>query len=144
MRTALPIVACVAMLLTATAALVQELSSPAEDARALCEQALDRLMVGDIEGVDLFCAPDHQPREVDLQVFRAQIGAMTDHIARCGKPLGYELLEEKQYGSTFLRCKYVAKYEQKFVIWTFLLIRLDGPWFLHRVDFNTDLKALFE
>ena len=67
-----------------------------------------------------------------------------DRVPAYGEPLGYEVLEEKRYGSTFLRYKYEVKYERKYVIWTFLLVRLKGPCSLHQVHFNTDLKALFE
>ena len=73
-----------------------------------------------------------------------QLAVLKDRIPSCGEPLGYELLEEKQYGTTFLRYKYVVKYERKYVIWTFLLVRLKGPWLLHRVNFNTEVEALFE
>jgi len=151
MRKGLFATACLVMpLLMATAAFVQESSSPSDDdPRLLCEQALNRLMLGEAEGIDLLLdrlrANDQtEPSDVNWQMFRAQLGLLMDRIPGCGEPLGYELLEEKQYGTTFLRYKYVVKYERKYVIWTFLLVRLKGPWSLHRVNFNTEVEALFE
>ena len=151
MRKRLCICACLVMLLLmATAAFVQESSSPSDDdPRLLCEQALDRLMLGETEGIDLLlerlrASGQGEPSDVNWQMFRAQFGVLKDRIPSCGEALGYELLEEKQYGTTFLRYKYVVKYERKYVIWTFLLVRLKGPWLLHRVNFNTEVEALFE
>ena len=150
MRKGLFVTACVAMLLMATAAFVQESSSPSDDdPRLLCEQALDRLMVGDIEGINpLFerlLGQDHPDlEEGKWKPFRKHLELMSDRIPKWGEPLGYELLEEKQYGTTFLRYKYVVKYERQYVIWTFLLVRLKGPWSLHQMNFSTDVEALFE
>ncbi|HUT91499.1 MAG TPA: hypothetical protein VMY37_18515 [Thermoguttaceae bacterium] len=150
MRKGLLVTACVAMLLMATAAFVQESSSPSDDdPRLLCEQALDRLMLGEAEGIDLLLEKlrangQAEPPDVNWQMFRAQLGLLMDRTSSCGEPLGYELLETKQFGTTFVRYKYVVKYERKYVIWTFLLVRLNGPWSLHQVNFNTDLEALFE
>lgn len=150
MRKGLFTTACLVMLLMATAAFVQESRSPSDsDPRLLCEQALDRLMLGDAEGIDLLlerlgASGQAQSPDDNWKMFRAQYGVLKDRIPSCGAALGYELLEEKQYGTTFVRYKYVVKYERKYVIWTFLLVRLQGPWLLHRVNFNTEVEALFE
>ncbi|MCK5237411.1 MAG: hypothetical protein KAR06_10530 [Deltaproteobacteria bacterium] len=59
-----------------------------------------------------------------------------------GKVIGYELIHEESYGSSFVELVYIMKLEDAPIFWKFYFYKPNKEWFVTGVTFNTDPDLL--
>lgn len=59
-----------------------------------------------------------------------------------GKPLGFELLKQQDYGASIARMVYVLKCEKHPLIWEFYFYKPKSEWTLVRIMFNDRFDLL--
>ena len=120
--------------------------SSEKELQALSEQALDRLMRGEVEGFELLKrhSVEMGSEEALDRFFRSQVDRVKQYMRKWGKPLGYELIARPKAGDSFCRYVYLSKYENNFLRWVFTYYRPREGWLFFRLDFDDDVNALFE
>lgn len=117
-----------------------------KDMQALCEGALMRLTKGQSGGFDLLrqhSVDKKEDAELD-RFFRSQADRVKNFIRRWGKPLEHKLIARRRVGDSFFRYVYLCKYEKNFLRWSFTFYQPKDGWYFFRLDFDDDIKALFE
>lgn len=90
-------------------------------------KAFDALMEGSL-------LPVSQPNAVSRLK-----GQLENGLRVYGRPVGYELLEEKSIGSSLVRCVYVFRLEKYPLFWEFFFYKGTDRWLPVDVRFNDRL-----
>lgn len=59
-----------------------------------------------------------------------------------GRVLGYDLIKEQKYGSSFVRLVYVLKSQKAPTVWEFYFYKPGDRWFLANINFNDRFRHL--
>lgn len=59
-----------------------------------------------------------------------------------GRPIGFELQNEKRFGASLVRLTYIQKLEQHPLVWRFWFYKPGDAWFLDNVAFNDQFNFL--
>jgi len=115
----------------------------AEDAppRARADQFFGGLIRGDTDKAyaELFAGSLAMEDPARLEQAKQQIAA---NLSKYGKPLGYDLIMEKAFGTSVVRLVYILKMEKHPIIWEFFFYRPRDNWFLANFDINDEFKGL--
>lgn len=135
--------AFVLLCLLASSATAAELEDQAQ-IRRITEQTMKTVVAGDLRGGLELARPYVvvPPAEFDALIGQAelQFPMMT---ARFGKPVGYELLYEKEVGQSLLKVVYLYRFERHATVWNFYFYRGSGGWVLNSFHFDDEIRALF-
>ena len=107
----------------------------------LAEEFFAGFIRGDTDNAyaKLFAGSLAEQDPAKLEEGKRQIAA---NLSRYGKPLGYELVIEKPFGTSVVRLVYILKMEQHPIIWEFFFYRPKDKWFLANFDLNDEFKGL--
>ena len=131
-----------AILLTTSAALAETQSpAPAEPPKARAEQFLAGLVAGDVDASfdKLFAdSRSSQPKSEWIDPMKRQL---SEGLPARGKPLRFELVEERPVGSSVLLLTYVLVMERHPVVLKFIFYRPEKTWIMDTIRFDDQLPA---
>ena len=109
--------------------------------RQHAEQFLSGLVSGDTEKAydRLFAGSAMADQSTRVEAVKRQTAA---NLPLYGKPLGYELVMEKTFGTSAVRLLYILKTEKHPVVWEFFFYRPKDTWLLANVRFNDEFNGL--
>ena len=84
--------------------------------------------------VDGSLIPSSQPNAVSRLKSQLENG-----LRVYGRPVGYDLLEEKSFGPSLVRCVYIFRLEKYPLIWEFFFYKGTDRWLPIEVRFNDQL-----
>lgn len=129
--------------LTLLVILIAISTAGAEDSnpRQRAEQFFVALTHGDTDKAydQLFAGSIADPNSTQLEALKRQTA---ENLPKYGKPLGYEVVIEKTFGTSVVRLVYILKMEKHPVVFEFFFYRPKGTWFLANVRLNDEFNGL--
>ena len=110
--------------------------------RERAEASLARVGKGEIVPAydDLFAGSpvlSAKPQALDAMKRQTEAG-----LPLYGKPIGFELQNEKKFGASIVRLTYIQRLEQHPLVWRFWFYKPTDTWFVDYVTFNDQFNFL--
>jgi hypothetical protein len=115
-----------------------------QDARALAEATLERVIAGEYQAAfdDLRPVWPFSQGELDA-LLSTTVNQRATVAERFGESLGYAFVRRETLGGSLLRLTYMELTERHALRWAFLFYKPDNTWTLNSVIWDDDVDALF-
>lgn len=135
---------CVLLIPLASAAQVAQLHTE-EDARAVSDEVMERVVRGDYEAAfeQLRSYWPFASAELDA-LLDTTVAQRTQVAPRFGKSLGHTLIRSRTVEESLLELVYMEKTERHALRWVFLFYKPHDRWILNNIEWNDDIDALFD
>ncbi|MFZ5797704.1 MAG: hypothetical protein ACYCYR_16110 [Desulfobulbaceae bacterium] len=138
------IVLLLSVLLLAKSALAGGFTTK-DECRAFADKLMDHFVAADFQEGLNSAKPYWPIPEVEIDGMRNQISQQWPVVdQRFGKAVGKEFIDETRIGQSFLRYRYLHKFEKHALYWQFDFYKPHGEWVINKITFYDDLDSLFE
>ena len=115
-----------------------------QDARALAEATLERIIVGEYQAAFADLRPVWPLSSSELDTLLSTTVNQRATVAeRFGQSLGYAFVRRESLAGSLLRLTYVELTERHALRWVFLFYKPGDTWTLNSVEWDDDVDALF-
>ena len=114
------------------------------DVKTLTDSAMKEISGGNIDAGFKALQPYVAFSQEQFGEFKAHVADEQSQIeAHMGKNVGYELVEDKELGTSLYRAVYLQKQEKSALVWYFTFYKGADGWTLNDFNFNDHIKDLF-
>ncbi|NIJ42369.1 hypothetical protein FHS78_002663 [Parvibaculum indicum] len=114
------------------------------DVKALTDSAMKDISGGKIDAGFEALKPHVGFSQEQFGEFKAHVADQMPQVeTHMGKNVGYELVEDKELGTSLYRAVYLQKQETSALVWYFTFYKGADGWTLNDFDFNDHIKDLF-
>ena len=137
------LIALLVVVLFASPLLADGLKSE-DDAKALATKALGHFAKEEFEPGYKMLIPYWPLPESEIMTLIYQTQSQWEIVrSRFGKSVGTELVQTERIGTSFMRLRYIQKFDRHALRWTFAFYRPKGEWVINEVSFDDDVDTLY-